>query len=187
MKDSERLLKVMEYLGFRNNQSSFARSINYSADSVNKVLKDKGNISKKFANAITTKYPNINEEFLLIGRGEMTDENENISETDINSLYKKILEDKNIIIEQQKELINQLRKSMETTINLANSQEEFIVKKVMIKMEEFLKNRIELLNKEFERVKKFLEEKVEAYESESYDKVKKPSKLSEKAKEQKTK
>lgn len=70
MTDSERLLKVIEFIGLSPN--SFAKEIGYNRpDLIYRVLGEKNGISKRLASNISIKYQNISYSFLLSGTGEM--------------------------------------------------------------------------------------------------------------------
>lgn len=69
MDDKERLKRIIKYLDL--NQSKFAESIDYSADTINKIINGHAEISKNLARAITNKYPVINLYWLLTGQGKM--------------------------------------------------------------------------------------------------------------------
>jgi len=142
MNDSERLIEIMKHLGLSplGEQSRFARSINYSQDAINKVVRgrDKAEISKKMASAIVNKYPIFNKAWILTDIGKMlikeddSNSNERIFKIEVeHNQLKRILEDRNDIIEQQKRLIEYLNKELEQVRKLANAKEDIIIERVM--------------------------------------------------------
>jgi len=142
MNDSERLIEIMKHLVLSplGEQSRFARSINYSQDAINKVVRgrDKAEISKKMASAIVNKYPIFNKAWILTDIGKMlikeddSNSNERIFKIEVeHNQLKRILEDRNDIIEQQKRLIEYLNKELEQVRKLANAKEDIIIERVM--------------------------------------------------------
>jgi len=66
--DSKKLKMIIKHLDL--NQTEFAKSIGYEADSINKIINGHADISKDIAKAIAIKY-RINLNWLLIGSDEM--------------------------------------------------------------------------------------------------------------------
>lgn len=136
MTDSQRIKEILKHLGL--NQSQLAESIGYSVDMINKVVKgrDGARISINLAKAITTKYPVFNESWLLIDQGKMLNKDPNRSlsdkviEAEISYTLEKAFEDRDKIIEQQREIIDDLKSELKQARELAKVKEDIIVQKV---------------------------------------------------------
>lgn len=121
MSDSERLKAVIDYLAM--NPREFALSLGFArADSIYHILNGKNRISRNMALRITTKYPFINELWLLSNKGDMKTDGTTpeIRPNLCPECHSKdrLIEAKEKIIEVQDRNIELLRREIESLRNM---------------------------------------------------------------------
>lgn len=125
----EGLLRRIEQLMNHYQMSSrkFAMSIGVNYNTFQNCFRRKSDISHSLLFLILTKYPDVNVEWLMLGRGEMMKENTSLNET-TKLLGRTLLENKNlskenITAEKEIERLQRIIMSMSERIALLNGKE----------------------------------------------------------------
>ncbi|MBW1612437.1 MAG: hypothetical protein JRJ57_00350 [Deltaproteobacteria bacterium] len=87
MKDGDRLKLLISLL--RTSVPLFAKSLDYSSDSLYNIIKGRYRISPKLADKILEEYPEINPEWLKEGRGKMIIDESKVDPLLLEALYPK--------------------------------------------------------------------------------------------------
>lgn len=117
--------RLKQYFSLKNlNQKDFAKSINQSPVNISRVVQGKSGLSTEMVFSITTNYPLLNLDWLLLGRGPMEWEKAEIGE--INPQLKVAEPQSDYKTTKVEDVLNLLNKRIEDLEKLNETKDEVI-------------------------------------------------------------
>lgn len=114
MMENIRFIEVLDYLkktGVVSDYLEVASVLGTNKQGISDIKAGRKKLSIEIIKRMKTSYPDINIEYIIMGRGAMLEENKSVSNSNAPAvdIYKDMIKAKDDLIQQQKEMIEQLK------------------------------------------------------------------------------